>query len=153
MEKTGIEFISNYPRKNERVLIWDIRESIVNSDKHKLFSLVKTWYVMAKKDIPSDTIVVAIAGLLLRMVTTGKNASVKSEKVATMDILGTGRVKAWLYTIADGRFENIATAENRPEEKPVKARRSNVSRKKVSEMTRDEYLEHMARLYDEKHSA
>lgn len=110
-------------RSNERVLVYDIRCSLIDGDYKTLLSLVKSWLVMVSKPENPATIdgdVLDIARGLIKLAYVGKKASCKEHKDgarATIDVLNTSRLKAWLYTMKEKRFDMVAIAGERPEEK------------------------------------
>ena len=123
----GMECIEYKPvmRSNERVLVYDIRCALIDNNCAALLSLVKAWYIMAKKpdvqDVKTvDTKVVELTTGLIKLAYSGKKASVHERKDnahAIVDVMNTGRIKAWLYTLAENRFDMIAQAGERPTEK------------------------------------
>lgn len=136
---TAIEFKA-IALKNERCLIYDVRCALIDSDESKVLSLVKAWIHAKDNGVVSDSDVRNTADALMKVAYTGKYASVKERtdgKAAFMDVVTTGRVKAWLYTIRRNGYKAIAVkAEkgNRPEEKAVKA----VNRKTVVKLNAED---------------
>ena len=133
-------------RKNERVLVWDIRNDIANMNHDNMLSHLKAWVAMVDGVDGAEAKTLALFNALSLVVYTGKYASVKERadgKKACMDVITSGRVKAWLYTIRRNGYKAVSVvdthATERPEEKAVKARSS---AKKVT-CTEQEWLQFM----------
>lgn len=133
---TAIEFKA-IALKNERCTIYDIRCALIDNDEKALLSLVKSWIHAKDNGVVSDADVRNTVKALQLVAYTGKYATVKARqdgKQAFMDVVSTGRVKAWLYTIRRNNYKTVAiVAEkgNRPEEKEVKT----VNRKTTPKIT------------------
>lgn len=114
-------------RSNERCLVYDIRCALIDSNESLLLSLVKAWIHMVDRGVVSDAETIATARALEMVAYTGKYATVKERtdgKTALMDVITSGRVKAWLYTIRRNGYKAVdvvAEKGERPAEKAVKA--------------------------------
>lgn len=127
-------------RKNERCTIFDIRAALIDGDSSALLSNVKAWIHCLDHGTVSDADVRNTADALRLVAYTGKYATVKERtdgRKAFMDVVSSGRVKAWLYTIRRNGYKAIdvkAEKGERPEEKAVKA----VNRKTNVKLTADD---------------
>lgn len=122
-----IAFNGDYLRKNENRLVWDIRDNMKKGDVAKLQYNVKTWLNMVNHAVPEDKMVKAMITVLNMVFYTGKGATVKAKegKNAIIDCISIGRVKAWLYSVNEGRFEFVDTHETTaPELKAGKAKKA-----------------------------
>ena len=141
-----ITFVS-VARKNEKCLVWDIRNALSENNHDSLLSLCKAWVVMLDgNDTTTDQKVVGLVSELVKVAYAGKYASIKERKdgkTACLDVITSGRVKAWLYTIRRNGYKALSVvdthATERPEEKAVK---SKDSKKKVV-MTEQEFAQYM----------
>lgn len=122
---TVIEF-KQVARKNEKVLVYDIRCALIDNDFSSLLSLCKGWIHMVDNGVVSDNDVRRMASELRKVAYTGKYASVngrKDGKDGELNVITSGRVKAWLYTIRRNSYKALtvnAEKGERPEEKTVK---------------------------------
>ena len=116
-------------RKNERVLVYDIRSALIDCDTSNLLSLVKAWIHMVDNGTVSDADVVRTVDELEKVAYVGKYASVngrKDGKEGYLDVVTSGRVKAWLYTIRRNGYRTLdvkAEKGERPEEKAARVTR------------------------------
>lgn len=141
-----ITFVS-VARKNEKCLVWDIRKALTENNHDNLLSFCKAWVVMLDgNDTTTDQKVVGMVNELLKVAYSGKYASIKERKdgkTACLDVITSGRVKAWLYTIRRNGYKALSVvdthATERPEEKAVKAKDS----KKKVVMTEQEFAQFM----------
>ena len=114
-------------RKNERVLVFDIRSAIIDRNDSAMLSLCKAWVHMVDNGIVSDLDVFSLVHELKAVAYTGKYASVngrKDGKDGELNVISSGRVKAWLYTIRRNGYKALsvnAEKGERPEVKTVKA--------------------------------
>ena len=114
-------------RKNERVLLYDIRCAVLDRNEKSMLSLCKAWIHMVDNGVVSDVDVRTMVGELKRVAYTGKYASVngrKDGKEGELSVVSSGRVKAWLYTVRRNGYKPLtvnAEKGDRPEEKTVKA--------------------------------
>ena len=121
----AIEF-KQVARKNEKVLVYDIRCALIDNDFSSLLSLSKAWIHMVDNGVVSDNDVRRMVGELRKVAYTGKYASVngrKDGKDGELNVITSGRVKAWLYTIRRNGYKALtvnAEKGDRPEEKTVK---------------------------------
>ena len=112
--------------KNERCVIFDIRCALIDRDNDNLLSLVKAWIHAKDNGVVSDMDVRTTVKALCEVAYHGKLASVKERKdgkTATVDVLSSGRVKAWLYTIRRNGYKAIdihTEKGDRPEEKATR---------------------------------
>lgn len=122
---TVIEF-KHVARKNEKVLVYDIRCALIDNDLSSLLSLSKAWIHMVDNGVVSDSDVHRMVVELRKVAYTGKYASVngrKDGKDGELNVITSGRVKAWLYTIRRNGYKALtvnAEKGERPEEKTVK---------------------------------
>ena len=141
-----ITFVS-VARKNEKCLVWDIRKALTENNHDKLLSLCKAWVVMLDgNDATTDQKVVGLVNELLKVAYAGKYATVKERKdgkAACLDVITSGRVKAWLYSIRRNGYKALSVvdthATERPDEKAVKTKDS----KKKVVMTEQEFAQYM----------
>ena len=126
--------------KNERCIIYDIRSALIDRDVDRMNSLVKAWIHAKDNGTVSDADVRRTVNALIEVAYVGKLASVKERKDgrnAVVEVVTTGRVKAWLYTIRRNGYKAIdVTSEkgDRPEEKEVKT----VNRKTTVKLTAED---------------
>lgn len=145
----GVTARTDRPRKEEKVIVWEVRDAIARDDRDDLLTAVFEWTYCAKQPAPRTTCArfERFIDDLLTATRTGKDATCKENdaKNARFEVASSGRVKAWLYTAARGE---IATVDAKPVEKPVVrefARKPATPRKKVADMTAEELKEHYAK--------
>ena len=103
----GIEWIS-CKRKEEKELIGNLRDALVQGKETDALSCIKAWHVMVNKDKKvSDSVIIALYRNLCKVAFDGKYATVKGTKDACMVCKSCGRIKAWLYTFNRGNVKII----------------------------------------------
>ena len=142
-------------RKNERCLVYDIRESLCEDDTNNVVSLVKSWLHMVKHEhANNDYFVLDFVHELEIACFARKDFTCKATegKNPRFEICSQGMVKSALYTIARNNT-HIARVDSkpaaRPEEKPAVVRSSS-PRKPVAEMTDEEVRAHYLALAEKK---
>lgn len=139
-------------RKNERVLVYDIRCAIIDRNDSALLSLCKAWIHMVDNGVVSDADVMALVRELKLVSYNGKYASVKGRKdgkEGELNVLSSGRVKAWLYTVRRNGYKVLsvnAEKGDRPEEKEARS----ISRKTTVKISKEdrEMLELIKKMRD-----
>ena len=113
---------------NERCLVYDLHVAMVKGDTATALTLVKSWLALqgGKDFIPADRDVVKLYDEMTMVFWTGKNATVKGTKEASLNAMSQGKLKAWLHTFKRG---NVAIVDKyadkeRPEEKQARARKA-----------------------------
>ena len=126
--------------KNERCTLYDIRMALIDENDPSLLSLVKAWIHAKDNGIVADNDGRTTCEYLKKVAYVGKYASVngrKDGKDGFMDVVSSGRVKAWLYTLRRNSYKGIdviAEKGDRPEEKQVKQ----VNRKTTVKITAED---------------
>lgn len=103
----GIEWMA-CKRKEERELIGNLRDALVQGNEGDALSYIKSWHIMVNKDKKvSDNTIIALYRNLCKVVFDGKYATMKGTKQAQVVCKSCGRIKAWLYTWNRGDVEIV----------------------------------------------